>query len=235
MCGRYALNATATELTQEYGAAIGDSSDWAPSYSIAPTNPVPIVRERLDEASGELVRTLDVARWDFRPPFLDERGRPQFNARIERLTTSGLWRAAFAGARTLVPMKGYFEWTGRTGDKQPHFLHAQTGGLLTAAGIYTVRRVGEDWMLSTAIITRPARDASGTIHDRMPVFLGSDVWAEYLDPDKLGDAEKEHMLGLLTDESDRMAAAITTYEVDRKVNFVRSVDPSDVSLIEPTC
>lgn len=234
MCGRYALDANVDELAQEYGATAGDHGDWRPSYSIAPTNPVPIVRELLDQASGELHRTLDLARWDFRPSFVDEKGRPNFNARIERLTTSGLWRAAFAGARTLVPMRGYFEWTGPTGDKQPHFLHATSGDLLTAAGIYTARRVGEEWMLSTAIITRPARDASGRIHDRMPVFLGPGMWDDYLNPSKLDKDERTHMLGLLTDESDRIAGTITTHEVDRKVNSVRSVDPSDASLIELT-
>jgi len=127
MCGRFALDAHTDELIQEYAAAGGDFRDWRPSYSIAPTNPVPIVRERVDADSGELRRTLDVTRWDFRPSFVDEKGKPNFNARIERLTTGGLWRAAFAGTRALVPMRGYFEWTGPIGDKQPHFLHDDAG------------------------------------------------------------------------------------------------------------
>lgn len=233
MCGRFALDAHTDELIQEYVAAGGDFRDWRPSYSIAPTNPIPIVRERVDADSGELRRTIDVARWDFRPAFVDEKGKPNFNARIERLTASGLWRTAFAGTRALVPMRGYFEWTGERGDKQPHFLHDDDGGLLTAAGIYAARREGDEWVLTTAIITRPARDASGAIHDRMPVFLGRDVWDEYLSPSKLDDAGKAHMLDLLTDESERMAGTIATYEVDRKVNYTRGVDPSDPSLIEP--
>lgn len=233
MCGRFALNAHTDELIQEYVAAGGDFRDWRPSYSIAPTNRIPIVRERVDEGNGELVRTLDVVRWDFRPGFIDEKGKPNFNARIERLTTSGLWRGAFASSRALVPMRGYYEWTGPTGDKQPHFLHADSGGLLTAAGIYTARRDGDEWVLSAAIVTRPARDASGEIHDRMPVFLGRDVWDDYLAPGKLDADGKEHMIALLTEESERMAGTIATYEVDRKVNYTRGVDPADASLIAP--
>lgn len=233
MCGRFALDAHTDELIQEFVAAGGDFRDWRPSYSIAPTNPVPIVRERVDAGSGELHRTLDVARWDFWPQFIEKKGKPNFNARIERLTTSGLWKGAFASSRALVPMRGYFEWTtDPEGRKQPHFLHSDGGGLLAAAGIYTARREGDGWALSTAIVTRPARDASGAIHDRMPVFLDRDVWDEFLQPGKLDEPGKEHMLALLTAESDRMATAIATYEVDRKVNYTRSVDPTDPTLIE---
>ncbi len=232
MCGRFALDAHTDELIQEFVAEGGDYRDWAGSYSIAPTNPMPIVRERADPSSGELHRTLDVVRWDFWPAFIETKGEPNFNARIERLTTSGLWKGAFGASRALVPMRGYYEWTGEAGHKQPHFLHAADGELLAAAGIYTARKVGEQWQLSAAIITRPARDASGEIHDRMPVFLERGAWDEWLNPEKLDAAGKEHMVAMLTAESDRMAGAITSYEVDPKVNNTRLVDPTDPSLIE---
>lgn len=87
--------------------------------------------------------------------------------------------------------------------------------------------------VSASIITRPARDASGEIHDRMPVFLESTVWDEYLAPDKLDDAGKQDMIQLLTVESDRVAGTITSYDVDRKVNNTRTADPTDPTLIEP--
>lgn len=74
---------------------------------------------------------------------------------------------------------------------------------------------------------------AGEIHDRMPVFLDRDIWEEYLQPGKLDPAGQQHMLELLTAESDRVAGSIATYEVDRKVNYTNQVDPSDASLIEP--
>jgi putative SOS response-associated peptidase YedK len=231
-CGRFALNETVDELIKEYVAAGGDYRDWRPSYSLAPTNTIPIVRERLDEKTGELRRSVDAAVWNFRPSFMRDSKRPTFNARIETISTNGLWKGAFASSRALVPMRGYFEFTGEPGHKQPHFLHEKDGGLLTAAGIYTARKVDDEWQLSTAIITRPARDASGEIHDRMPVFLERAVWEEFLAPGKLDDAGKQGMVELLTSESDRVATTITSYKVDPKVNNSRTADPTDASLIE---
>ncbi|GAB3389131.1 SOS response-associated peptidase [Humibacter soli] len=227
------MDTDVNELIEEYVAAGGDFRDWRPSYSYAPTDPVAIVRERVDQASGEVQRTIDSALWNFHPAFIKDSKRPNFNARIETVSTNGMWKGAFASSRALVPMRGYYEWTGEAGHKQPHFLHAADGGLLTAAGIYTARKVDDEWQVSTAIITREARDASGEVHDRMPVFLERDVWDEYLQPVKLDDAGKEDLVQLLTAESEKVAKSITSYKVDPKVNNSRTADPQDASLIEP--
>ena len=233
MCGRFALNAKTDELIREFVAAGGDFREWTGSYSIAPTDTVPIVRERADEKTGEIRRTVDAAVWNFHPAFMKDAKRPQFNARIETVSTNGLWKGAFASSRALFPMLGYYEWTGEPGDKQAHFLRSETGGLLAAAGIYTARRVDEQWEVSAAIITRPARDASGEVHDRMPVFLEPAVWDEFLTPDKLDAEGKEAMVQLLSGESDKVAGTIASYEVDRRVNNSRTADPADASLIDP--
>lgn len=221
-----------------------DFRDWAPSYSIAPTDVVPIIRERASSTSGEVYRTVESAAWDFRPSFLSRPGRPQFNARIETVATNGLWKGAFASSRCIVPMRGYYEWEDRdTGAskpvKIPHFLHSSdTGGtapVLAAAGIATARRVDEEWVVSAAIITREARDASGEVHDRMPAFLTADAYDRWLDPGKLGDdGARAELVAWLEAVSEGVAATIATHEVDRRVNNSRSVDPGDPSLIAPT-
>ena len=233
MCGRFALNAKTDELIKEFVAAGGDFQEWTGSYSIAPTNTVPIVRERADEKTGEFRRSVDAAVWNFHPAFMKDAKRPQFNARIETVSTNGLWKGAFASSRALFPMLGYYEWTGEPGSKQAHFLRSQDGGLLAAAGIYTARKVDDEWEVSAAIITRPARDASGEVHDRMPVFLEPAAWDEFLTPDKLDAAGKEAMVQLLSDESDKVASTIQSYEVDRRVNNSRTADPADKTLIDP--
>lgn len=233
MCGRFANDAETNELIEEFVAQGGDFREWRPQFSIAPTELVPIVRERQDAASGEVTRSIVAAEWDFHPPFLTAKTRPQFNARIETIAVNGLWKSAFAGGRCIVPMRGYYEWTGDKGDKQPHFLHGDHP-ILAAAGLATARKVDGDWVVSTAIVTREARDASGEVHDRMPAFLTPDAYDEWLSPHKLtSDAEKEHLLGMLEAVSAQVAGTITTYEVDRRVNNSRAVDPRDPTLIEP--
>ena len=238
MCGRFANDSETNELIEEFVAAGNDYRDWIPQYSIAPTEIVPIVRERRSSSSGEVTRGIEPAVWDFKPPFLTKPGRPNFNARIETVATNGLWKSAFAGGRCIVPMRGYYEWTGDKGDKQPHFIHGP-GAILAAAGISTARKVTTDegpdeWVVSTAIITREARDASGELHDRMPVFLVPDVYDEWLNPHKLeSEGERDHLLALLDAVSSGVAATITSYEVDRRVNNSRAIDEHDATLIEP--
>jgi putative SOS response-associated peptidase YedK len=232
MCGRFANDAKVDEMIQEFVAEGGDYRDWKPQYSIAPTEVIPIVRERQNKETGEITRSVDPAVWNFHPSFMKESKRPQFNTRIETVATNGLWKGAFASSRCLVPMRGYYEWTGEPGQKQAFFLHG-TQPMLAAAGIYTARKVGDEWEVSTSIITREARDASGEVHDRMPVFLDRDAWDDYLAPVKLDDAGKAEMIELMTAESERVASSISNYEVDRRVNNSRAVDPADPTLIEP--
>ncbi|RQP10574.1 MAG: SOS response-associated peptidase [Microbacteriaceae bacterium] len=232
MCGRFANDAETNELIEEFVAAGNDFRDWRPQYSIAPTELVPIVRERA-ASSGELVRALEPAAWDFHPPFLTAKSRPQFNARIETIATNGLWKSAFAGNRCIVPMRGYYEWTGEAGSKQPHFIHGGSG-ILAAAGLATARKIDDEWVVSCAIVTREARDASGEVHDRMPAFLTRDAYDEWLSPAKLAtDADRERMLSMLEAVSAGVAATLTSHEVDRRVNNSRTVDPRDPGLIEP--
>jgi putative SOS response-associated peptidase YedK len=237
MCGRFALDSKTDELIQIFVAEGNNFEDWIPQYSIAPTEVTPIIRERKHSDSGEVTRDVDAAVWDFHPSFMKESKRPQFNARIETVATNGLWKNAFASSRCIVPMRGYYEWSeieldGRKA-KQPHFIHG-TATTLAAAGIYTARKVDDEWVVSTAIVTREARDASGQVHDRMPVFLTDDIWDEWLNPTKLAtDAERQHMLALLHDVSGSVASTITTYEVDRRVNNSRTADPLDPGLIAP--
>jgi putative SOS response-associated peptidase YedK len=242
MCGRFALDEKTNDLIEAFVLDGNDYADWIPSFSIAPTDPVPIIRERASKTSGEVLRTVEPAVWDFHPAFIRESKRPNFNARIETVATNGMWKGAFASGRCIVPMRGYYEWTGEAGDKQPHFIHgpgiAQGAPLLAAAGLATARKVtgadgADEWVVSTAIITREARDASGDVHDRMPVFLTPDVFDHWLEPGKLDGPQSDEMLAMLHEVSSGVASTITTYEVDRRVNNSRTADSGDPALIAP--
>ena len=224
-------------LIAEFVAAGGRAADWAPDFSVAPTDAAPIVREhRHDDA---LEREIELASWGFRPSWAKGKGPSPINARLETVASNGLFRGAFAKQRAIVPMRGYYEWTEAEADgktiKIPHFIHG-AGELLAAAGIYTVRKVDDEWVVSMAIITREARDASGEVHDRMPVFLTPDTWGDWTSPAKLDKPdEKQELVAMLDRASLAVASTITTYPVSKRVNNVRdtSVAKDDPSLIAP--
>ena len=223
------MDATTDELIQQFVIEGGRPEDWwrdfHGSYSIAPTDDAVIVRDR-----GE-GRLLELARWDWQKPANRPQGPPMINARIEKLAT-GFWAPAFTAARCVVPMRGYFEWTGEKGDKTPHFLHGD--GLLAAAGLtWSMQLSTGERARCFVVITRRAQDAGGEVHDRMPAFLTPGAADEWLEPVKLDRGGREGMLTLLDSASAETAATITQYIVDRKVNSTRTVDPADPSVIEP--
>ncbi|MFE2772315.1 SOS response-associated peptidase [Microbacterium resistens] len=228
MCGRFAMDAHTDELIQEFVAGGGDPQDWWKewhgSYSIAPTDSAPIVRDR-----GE-GRFLELVRWDWQKPPSRPTGAPIINARIEKLAT-GFWAPAFTAARVVVPMRGYFEWTGEKGSKVPHFLHGD--GLLAAAGLTWSMDVKGERLRCFVVVTREARDAGGEVHDRMPAFLTPDAMEAWLEPVKLDRGGRDEMLATLDASSAAVASSIRQYVVDRKVNNSRTVDPTDPTLIEP--
>ena len=144
---------------------------------------------------------------------------------------AGFWAPAFSAARCLVPMRGYFEWTGEKGRKTPHFLHGD--GLLAAAGLtWSMEHAGEK-VRCFVVVTREARDAGGEVHDRMPAFLTPDTWDAWLAPEKLTGQTKLDTLAMLDHTSADVAATLHGYVVDRKVSNTRTVDPTDPTLLAP--
>ncbi|PPG71177.1 hypothetical protein C5C31_03295 [Rathayibacter rathayi] len=71
------MDAETDELIREFVAAGGHAEDWAPDYSVAPTDIAPIVRERVHD--GERERELEFASWGFTRP--GQRGRRRGSGR----------------------------------------------------------------------------------------------------------------------------------------------------------
>lgn len=253
MCGRYAASASADLLVETFriervGAdKPGDVPvlDWMrPRYNIAPTDPVAAVVERPHrDADGHVgvTRRLVGLRWGLVPSWstsADGAAR-MINARLETVAQKPAFRKAFAERRCLVPADGYYEWiTVQDGSgrpvKQPYFIHpAGAGSLLVMAGVYEFwRRPGtpadapDAWLASCSIITSPASDDLGTIHDRMPVQIRPPDWDDWLDPG-------------LTDPAGAMSLVhvpapgeMTAHAVSCAVNSVRNDGPQLIEKIE---
>ena len=230
------MNKKVDDLIVDYVAAGGKVknfvADWQATFSIPPTSAAPIVRDRVDE-DGTVDRGIELARWGLKPFFMKDSAKPGFhNARLETVADKPSFRTAFTKRRALVPMNGYYEWVERAGKKQPYFIHGP--GLLSAAGLYEVtKNDAGDWSVTYTIITTEARDASGEVHDRMPVFLPPAAWDAWLSPTELDKSDKTDLLDLLAGQSVTMASTLTTYPVSMRVNNVRTADPHDPTLLEP--
>ena len=187
-------------------------------------------------AEHEPERELTLLRWGLVPSWAKDTsvGSRMINARSETVAVKPSFRAAFAKRRCLIPADGYYEWVTEGKAKKPFYIYRADGGILAFAGIYELWRnslVPDDhedaWYWSASIITTQATDEIGRIHDRTPMTIASDSWADWLDP---ANRDKESLLATMRPAMHSGASGLASYPVSTAVNSVRNNGPS---LIEP--
>lgn len=220
MCGRFVQARAAIDLASDLGAEISDDIPPA-SFNVAPTQNIAILlRRNKPQLSG---RELHRARWGLIPSWApDASGPPLFNARIETVSEKPSFRDSI-DRRCLVPISGYYEWQATNGGKIPHFIHAAEQNLLLA-GLYRWWRPAgsqnsEDWLLTTTILTKPASASISKIHDRMPVFISSEMTDTWLDPALATDGKLLLEVGHAADVT---AVELNWHRVSQRVGSVRN-------------
>ncbi|GIH80575.1 DUF159 family protein [Planobispora longispora] len=240
MCGRYAFGRDKHELLEEFEVEVDGAADeeLRPDYNIAPTKPVYAVVSRTPkagpktDAEGRPVRQLRVMRWGLVPGWAKDPsiGSKMINARVETVAEKPSFRKAFAERRCLIPADGYYEWatleeTGPKGrpKKQPYFIRPAGDEVMAMAGLYEFwrdrGRPDDDpqaWLVTCTIITTTAVDEAGAVHDRMPMLIERDRWADWLDP---GVADAQEFL------IPAGSTGLTVYPVSTAVNSVRNNGP----------
>jgi putative SOS response-associated peptidase YedK len=195
-----------------------------------------------------VARELRVVRWGLVPSWAKDVsiGSRLINARAETVSEKPSFRRAFARRRCLLPADGYYEWqvaggtanhgpaaTDRPGKKakQPFFIHRADGGPLAFAGLYELWRDRavpdgdpDAWLWTATIITTSSPDELGEIHDRMPMVIPPESWADWLDP---ANNDVNDVRALL---APAVAGGLDSYPVSTAVNSVRNNGPE---LIEP--
>ncbi len=235
MCGRYASSSTTAGLYGEFGVEEVTDDDLAPSWNIAPTDPVRVVLQRPPRGADDVppVRQLRTVRWGLVPSWSkDKKGAARLiNARQETVTEKPAFKTAAARRRCLLPADGYYEWQKTPDGKIPFFLHDADHDVLAFAGLYELWRdpsVPDDdpakWLWTCTVITRGATDTLGHIHDRCPVLVPVDRRDAWLDCSS-GDA------GVARSLLDEMPAPVLEpRRVSTAVNSVRHDGPE---LIRP--
>ncbi|HJQ42013.1 MAG TPA: SOS response-associated peptidase [Jatrophihabitantaceae bacterium] len=192
MCGRYVNVATTSDLVDEFDVEEVLDDDVPPSWNVAPTDPVRGIARRVhkDDPDSGAHTQLRTFRWGLVPSWSKDRkgGAKMINARIETVTAKPAFAKAAAKRRCLLPSLGYYEWQNTDEGKVPWFLHEPDCRLLAMAGLYEFWRdpaLPDDdpnaWLLTCTVITQPATDLLGYIHDRTPVVVPAEMWDEWLD------------------------------------------------------
>jgi putative SOS response-associated peptidase YedK len=180
MCGRYRLSRR-KEIIEEYFGTADWQDDWNPRYNIAPTQPVPVIRQHPKEP----VRQISTMRWGLIPHWAkDASGAAStINARSETAADKPAFRDPLKFRRCLIPADGFYEWK-RTGtSKQPYCFEVDDGELFAFAGLWDGWKDGNgNWLRTCSILTTTPNAVTSAIHDRMPVILRKDDYDVWLDP-----------------------------------------------------
>jgi putative SOS response-associated peptidase YedK len=177
MCGRYALIASPLSIREHY--ALQDEISFKPRYNIAPSQQILTVRRDYDSPKW----IIEERRWGLIPPWAKDKkiGYKMVNAMAETIATKPAYRSAFKARRCLIPASGFYEWAQGPDRKQPYYIQIQGTDLFSFAGIFE-RWGGDEDIESCAIITTDPSETVKPIHNRMPVILSPDNYAEWLDP-----------------------------------------------------
>ena len=180
MCGRYKLSRR-KQVVEEYFDAVSDEPDWAPRYNIAPTQPIPVIRQNPKEPRRE----LSLMKWGLIPSWSkDSSGAAMMiNARSETAATKPAFRDVLKSRRCLIPADGFYEWV-RTGKaKQPYCFEVNDGELFAFAGLWDRWKDSSgNWIKTCSILTTTPNAVTSAVHDRMPVILDPDRYVLWLDP-----------------------------------------------------
>jgi putative SOS response-associated peptidase YedK len=176
MCGRY-VSPDQASIEREY-ALVRHEWQFPPSYNVAPTQDVPIIRTDKD---GQ--RSATRVHWGL-IPFWAKGVQPKYstiNATIEKLTDGATWRGPWKrGQRCIMPALGFYEWQVQADgkSKQPFYITMNDQDMFGFAALWDSSTSADGVTVeSCTIVTMPANKLMTEIHNvkhRMPAILSKE-------------------------------------------------------------
>jgi putative SOS response-associated peptidase YedK len=216
MCGRYRLSRR-KQIIEEHFDAVSGEEDWGARYNIAPTQPIPVIRQN----PKELVREFSLMRWGLVPSWAKDPSvaATMINARAETAATKPAFRDALQSRRCLIPADGFYEWVRMGKAKQPYCFEVNEGELFAFAGIWDRwKDPSANWVKTCSILTTTPNAVTSPVHDRMPVILDPDCYDLWLDP---GMHDMNAVSDMLKPFNARL---MRCYPVSSRVNHVANDD-----------
>jgi putative SOS response-associated peptidase YedK len=220
MCGRYTLTLDPGELQEllDLGPFIHIVQ---PRYNIAPSQPVPIVKD-FQTRAVELYRWGLVPFWSKDPTI----GSRMINARAETVSEKPAYRGAYKYRRCLILADGFFEWSDnqKTGAKTPYYFKLKDDRPFTFAGLYEHWEPPEGGELHTCtILTCEPNELVGNYHNRMPVILSERTRWPWINPETPNPALMDSLVAYPSEE-------MKCTPVSRAVNSPQNDSPD---ILEP--
>lgn len=190
MCGR-AITGDATWLEyQEWMSIIQTpTTPIFANYNAAPTSINPIFIPTDEGLRGVFARWGLIPHW-FKKP-IKEMKFSTFNARSEDVQEKPTFRDAMKTQHCLVPVKGYYEWTGVKGAKTPYLISVKTNApAFCFAGLYSKVELQGYTGYTYTVLTEASRDPIKELHHRMPIMLDESAYNNWLAADTLLDQIK---------------------------------------------
>ena len=223
MCGRFTQRFTPAQV-QAFLSLLRVAQNLPPRYNIAPGQRAAVVR---DEDTG---RRLEMLRWGLVPGWASDLriAYKCINARSETAHAKPAFRAAFRARRCLVPVDGFYEWSGKGTARQAWLIELPGAELFALAGLWERWRVREnvplpaglaglvpgDVLQTFTILTTQAHPSLAAIHPRMPVIVAPHDLDRWLTGEDVA-------LG--------PTAGLVARRVGSRVNDARHDDPSCVA------
>jgi putative SOS response-associated peptidase YedK len=226
MCGRYRLSRR-KQFVEEHFDCVPWDEDWSPRFNIAPTQPVPVIRQHPKEP----IRQIATMRWGLIPNWAqDASGAARtINARSETAATKPAFRDPLKFRRCLIPADGFYEWARKGSSKQPFCFEVNDGGLFAFAGLWDGwKDATGTWIKTCSILTTTPNAVTSAVHDRMPAILEPDNYDLWLDPGMQNVAAISELLKPYD------AKSMRCYPVSNRVNHVANDDEDCSQSVEIT-
>jgi len=223
MCGRFTL----TRFPDEWSALLElpPFSPQPPRYNIAPSQYILTILR--DPESPRPMAQLLV--WGLLPAWAKDKNAAQraINARAETAAEKPTFRAALRHRRALIPVDGFYEWSGTGANRHPYYFQMWDGRPFAIAGLWEHWEGPAGEMIdSCALLTTVPNALIAPLHHRMPVILAPDQFRRWLDPNVQSGRDLTPMLTPFPAEAMRVT------RVSRRVNSVAHDDPACIRAAE---
>ncbi len=183
MCGRFFRHDVAWAEFRDALALIPPEGvdPPEPTYNAAPMSVQPVVRPGAEPGKTELAPMVWslIPSWWHKP--LSEKRFTSFNAKSETVADKPVFRGAFRHRHCLVPVSGFYEWTGEKGRKTPFAIALRNRRWFCFAGLWDRAMIDGSEIESFTVLTTTPNDLMAGLHTRMPVILKPQDHARWLD------------------------------------------------------